>query len=82
MYHSPLDRRDIIKVTYVIRAKQPTVDVEVLLDEVRDNQLIIRTDEKSRRFSIPRQGVRISNVRDGYATLTLTERSAINNNLI
>ena len=82
MYHSPLDRRDIIKVTSATHAKQPTVDVEVLLDEVRDNQLMIRTDEKSRRFSIPRQGVRISNVRDGYAILTLTERSAINNNLI
>lgn len=82
MYHSPLDRRDIIKAISATRAKQPTVDVEVLLDEVRDNQLMIRTDEKSRRFSIPRQGVRISNVHNGYATLTLSERSAINNNLI
>lgn len=82
MYSSPLDRSDIIAANYTTRAKQPTVEVEVLLDEVRDSQLLIRTDEKSRRFSIPRQGVRISNVRDGYATLTLTERSAINNNLI
>jgi hypothetical protein len=58
------------------------VDVEVCLHDSNDTQLLVSETETSKKFKIPRYGVKITAQKGIYATLRLTERRAIEYNLV
>jgi hypothetical protein len=71
-YHDPATRA----------APKLKVDVEVYLEREADHELIIREYETSRPFSIPRSGITIKNRRGKVVTLRLSERKAVEYNLV
>lgn len=58
------------------------VSVDVILDRLVGKSLLIREDESRPARLIPRYGVQLSNMRGAYVTLSMTERQAVNLNLI
>lgn len=65
-----------------IRRTPNNVDVEVILLQRSKDEFKIREDESRPVRSIPRDGIKVRNVRGLYATLSMTERRAVNLNLI
>jgi hypothetical protein len=57
-------------------------EVEVILVTKTDKSLMVKVDETSRPVWISRSGVKIKANPTGTVTLTLSERKAINYNLI
>ena len=58
------------------------IEVEVLLDERTAEGYLVRTDEDAKQVYVPRRRVRIVSKTPTVVTLSLSERRAIEYNLI
>ena len=58
------------------------VDVEILIDDISAHHLLVRIDETSKPIHLHREGIKVTMGEVPYATLNMTERRAINYNLI
>lgn len=73
---------DIYQDTSNRRSRAEKIEVEVLLKKKCDHWFTIQTSEDSRPFDIPTHGVKVLKRVGEYATLRLSERKAINYNLV
>lgn len=77
-----MDYQDYKASTFTRKAPKTSVDVEVILYAFDEENLHIKLDENSQVQRVPRFGIRLDRTNYPYATLTMSERRAINLGLI
>lgn len=65
-----------------IRSVPERVTVDVILDRMESRHLMIREDETKPPRRIPRYGVKMKVIKGSYVSLSMSERQAVNLNLI
>lgn len=64
------------------KVRNPKISIDVLIDDISCNALLLRLDEDARPIQVPKRGIKIREMTVPYAKLELTEKKALEYNLI